>query len=379
MQRYLVENQDYRSLVWFLLFATCTAITFCMAPPIASGQEDTPDRGGNSAEMGDQRLAIAEIDDAIAAFMDKSAATAATVAIGWKGKIIYSRGYGTCDRRGRMPTTPRTTMRLASCTKPFTAAAISELVARDIICSETLVFDYLAIRPKDDLLNDERVRQVTVGHLLDHRGGWDRDATFDPLYRIEMIRQSMRIARLQKHHIARYMWQHPLQADPGAEEHYSNFGYLLLGLVIEKATGKSYVESVRELLGDSLDVEGIMISSQVQRNRKSYEVHYPDENQLNLHLRDSASGLATNAETLCRFMDAYWLDGQKRDEERNRFYYQFGTHPWTTTAIMEQRLDKINYAILLNSRDNEEYETDNDAFREHFNGVLDDVKSRLAR
>ena len=327
------------------------------------------------------------IDEEIKRFMETIGATSATVAIGYQDRMVFSRGYGFSDSHGKVATTPRTTMRLASCSKPFTAALIRILIDRGDISQDTLVFEFLEIRPRsrqgsesgqvDGRLADARIKQITIDHLLKHRGGWNRQETLDPMYQISDIKKELRVGKMTKRHIVRYMWGQPLQFPPGSQEQYSNFGYLLLGLVIEKVTGKSYIESVRELLGDSLGADEISISSRFKQNRKSREVFYPNDNRLDLQLRDSASGLATNSETVCRFMEDYWIDGRKRDSDRNRYFFQYGTHAFTTTTVMEQRLDGINYAIMLNSRRNDTYDEDNEVIRHNFNLVLDSVRSRL--
>ena len=76
-------------------------------------------------------------------------------------------------------------------------------------------------------------------------------------------------------------------------------------------------------------------------------------------------------------MSRYWLDGVPRRDHRNIYLYHFGTHPQTTTALMEQRLDGLHYAILFNSRREESYMADNDRIREQLNLVLDAIGGKL--
>ena len=319
-----------------------------------------------------------EIDRQVRLVMQAIGASAATVAINRDGTLVYSKGFGVSDRRGKIDTSTRSTMRLASCTKPFTAAAIRTLVERGDIALDTPVYSFLAIRPTQELA-DPRVEQIVVADLLEHRGGWDREQTLDPMYQLEQIRNSVKTRRLEKSHIVRYMWDQPLQFDPGTRRAYSNFGYLLLGLVIEKVTGKSYVESIRELVTDPIGATEITISSPWKQHRQSREVHYTEENLLDLHLRDSSSGLASNAETLCQFMQHYWLDGRKRNRRwrSNRYHYQIGTHPFTTTTLVEQRMDGIDFALMFNSRRNEHYHEDNAAIRDRFNSLMERMSDEL--
>jgi CubicO group peptidase (beta-lactamase class C family) len=214
---------------------------------------------------------------------------------------------------------------------------------------------------------------------MTHSGGWDRDSTIDPLFMTNEIGREMRIGQVEKRHLVRYMWSRPLQFDPGTDSHYSNFGYLLLGLAIEKATGKSWIESVRELIADPLEIDDFSMSSTSRAARSPSEVFYKHDNDINPRIRDSSDGLTTSAPSLCKFMSRYWLDGNPRNDYRNEYFYQIGTHPFTTTAIIEQRLDGLNYAILFNSRRSENYVVDNEKIREQFNLVLDAIGTQLGK
>lgn len=316
------------------------------------------------------------IDAQVTQSMDAIGATAAALAISYNGRVVYSKGYGHSDRRGRKPTSERIAMRLASCTKPFTAAAIRELIRQGKIDIDTRVFDYLDIPPWAALA-DRRIREITISDLLTHRGGWDRDQTFDPMYEIDRLKSELGVSKVTKKHIVRYMWDQPLQNSPGTVRSYSNFGFLLLGLVIEKATDQSYVVAIRDLVTAPIDAGEVFLSSSVRRNRKSREVFYPKENKLNLHLRDSASGLATDAVTLCNFMEHYWLDGRKRKSRDGWFFFQIGTHPFCTSAFMEQREDGISFSALFNRRREDHYLEDNAQVRARLNQAIDRIAETL--
>lgn len=304
-------------------------------------------------------------------------ASAATIAIGRGDATVFQKGYGFSDRKRKIPTKTDATMRIASCSKPITRTAIEALIRQGKLQRDTLIFDYLGIQPDDNSLNDDRIRQITIEHLMEHKGGWDRDATFDPLFTTDEIAQGLGVRRVEKHDIVRYMWSRPLQFDPGTEDHYSNFGYLLLGLAIEKATGDSWIKSVRDLIATPLGIDDFSLSSASSSSRASGEVRYERESNIDSRIRDSSDGLTTSAPSLCKFMSRYWLDGVPRRDHRNIYLYHFGTHPQTTTALMEQRLDGLHYAILFNSRREESYMADNDRIREQLNLVLDAIGGKL--
>ena len=324
-----------------------------------------------------QNESQAAIDQVMGQLMQICDASAATIAIGRGDAIVFQKGYGFSDRQRKVPTKLDATMRIASCTKPITRTAVEVLIRRGKLQRDTLIFDFLGIPPDENGLNDERIRQITIEHLMNHEGGWDRDATFDPLFNTDKIAQKLRVRNVEKNHIVRYMWSMPLQFDPGTENRYSNFGYLLLGLAIEKATGESWINSVRELIATPLGVDDFSLSSASSSARAPGEVTYERESNINSRIRDSSDGLTTSAPSLCKFMSDYWLDGVPRGDFRSIYIYYFGTHPQTTTAVMEQRLDGLHYAILFNSRREESYMADNERIREQFNLVLDGIGGKL--
>ena len=364
-----IFSVSQRLALVLMLFVACAAMG--LEKLVAGPFQD------ENASAAPQQVDRPVIDDEVQRHMEGIGATAATLAITFEGRIVYRKGFGFSDRRKKIPTQLRTTMRIASCTKPFTAAAIFELIDSGDLTEDTPVFEFLGIAPVGELA-DERVRDITVAHLLEHQGGWDHNQTFDPLYQIAAIKKNLRVRRVEKRHIVRYMWKQPLQFQPGARKSYSNFGYLLLGLVIEKATGKSYINSIRDLVIEPGEGDSISISSPVRSNRRSREVHYPRENKLNYQLRDSASGLTTTSEVLAKFMSKYWITGKPLSGQRF-FHFQFGSHPGTTTAMMEQRLDKIHVALIMNSRRDEHYTNDNNALRDALNRAIDWVKDELIK
>jgi CubicO group peptidase (beta-lactamase class C family) len=348
--------------------------SICVAFILVLSLENQPAFGTQDDQQNESQSAI---DEAMGQLMQTCDATAATIAIGRGDSIVFQKGYGFSDRRRKTPTKPDATMRVASCTKPITRTVVELLIRQGKLERDTLIFDYLGIQPGEGGLNDERIRLITIEHLMKHEGGWDRDATFDPLFITDQIAQEIKVGNVEKNHIVRYMWSKPLQCDPGTENHYSNFGYLLLGLAIEKATGKSWINSVREMVGTPLGVDDFSLSSTSASARALSEVTYERESNINSRIRDSTDGLTTSAPTLCKFMSEYWLDGVPRGDFRSIYLYYFGTHPFTTTAIMEQRLDGLHYAILFNSRREERFMADNEKIREQFNLVLDAVGGKL--
>jgi CubicO group peptidase (beta-lactamase class C family) len=169
----------------------------------------------------------------------------ATLCVAREGRIVYDRGFGYAE--GKQSTQPNSKMRIASISKPITAVAILQLVEHGKLKLEDKVFHVLDLEEPKKAKFDARWRQVTIHQLLQHTGGWDRDKAFDPMFVSPDICEHFKIKPpAMQQDIIRYMLEKPLQFDPGTRYAYSNFGYCLLGRVIEKLTGKKYEEYVRK-------------------------------------------------------------------------------------------------------------------------------------
>jgi N-acyl-D-amino-acid deacylase len=172
-----------------------------------------------------------------------------SIAVARHGKIVYNRGFGHADLERKQPVQPNSLFRIASVSKPLTAVAVLQLVEHGKLHLDAKVFDVLGLEePKEKGVKfDARWRHITIQQLLQHTGGWDRDRAFDPMFHNDAICKELKIeSPARQADIIRYMLRQPLQFDPGSHYNYSNFGYCLLGRVIEKASGKKYEEYVRQ-------------------------------------------------------------------------------------------------------------------------------------
>ena len=194
-----------------------------------------------------------KIDAAMTAFMAANGITAATVAVAKDGVMLAERGYGHRDSARQVPLAADAMFLTASIVKPVTAAAIGQLargrrlaLSDHVFCTGTNAPCWLApaLLPAEP---DRRVGAITIGHLLEHQGGWDADSSGDPMVSEFAIRQALGLAAPpQRDDIIRFVLRQQLDFAPGARTAYSNFGYLLLGQIIEKASGTAYVQYVQE-------------------------------------------------------------------------------------------------------------------------------------
>ena len=318
---------------------------------------------------------FAQVDQIVNDFMDLIGAEAASLAITHNGRSVFVRAYGWADKDKTTPTQPENTFRLASNTKPITAAIVRNLIKSRRIESTTPVFQYLSIEPYNGTFGDERIADITVGHLLEHKGGWDRAQTFDPMYGLDRIKQELGLeSELTVTNLIEYMLAQPLQHTPGETRAYSNFGYFVLGRIIEKAGEATYDEVVQTNIARRLRVDDIRLSALAPEDRDPSEVFYPKESGLDIAFRDAAGGLTSSASSLCTFMKKYWVNGEVRNRRQKRSYFHTGSQPHSTTALMEQRSDGIDYVVLFNARRNGQYQTDQTQFRTNLNRAIDQIK-----
>ncbi len=200
------------------------------------------------------------------------------VALARDGAVVLSKGYGLADKTGSVPVTAASLFRVASLSKPVTAAAVLKLRESGLLDLEARVFDILSdVEPPPGASVDPRLADVTVLDLLRHSGGWDRNASFDPMFRSREIAEVLGVPPpADAAAVIRFMKGQPLDLDPGAKYAYSNFGYCLLGRIIEKITGQSYEAYVREAILIPAGAAGLRLGRSLAADRAEGEVAYYD-------------------------------------------------------------------------------------------------------
>jgi N-acyl-D-amino-acid deacylase len=173
----------------------------------------------------------------------------ALVAIAKDGRLVLDQGYGVASFKPRVPMQPGMTGCLGSVTKPITAAAILKLREEGKLDIEDRLIDVLSdLRPFPGLrIADPRFRDIRVHHLLFHGGGFGSQWAKSPHYDRAAERAKARGARQRVYVGAevaaldyRLAMSTPLKFAPGTDHSYSNFGFVTLRLVVERASGTTY-------------------------------------------------------------------------------------------------------------------------------------------
>jgi len=162
-----------------------------------------------------------------------SGAFSGDVLLASKGKAIFTESYGFADRGTKTSNTLNTRFRIGSMNKMFTAVSILQLEQNGKLSLDDPLIKFLPDYP-----NKELAQKVTVRHLLTHTGG--TGDFFGPEFAAHRL--ELRTAE----DYVKLFGSRPLRFEPGSKWEYSNYGFLLLGMVVEKASGQPYYDYVRD-------------------------------------------------------------------------------------------------------------------------------------
>ncbi len=212
----------------------------------------------------------------INSFLHKWTIAGASIAISKDGKLIFARGFGYADSASKTETQPYNQFRIASISKLITATAIMKLQEDGKLALNDKVFGAGGILndPYFDEPKDKRVYDITVAQLLGHESGWSQrygDQMFMPV----LIASGMGVKPpVDTKTIVRFALNKKLQYTPGTARAYSNLGYSLLGLVIEKVSGMSYEEYCRQAIFEPLGIYDMAIAGNLSSDKTPFEVTY---------------------------------------------------------------------------------------------------------
>ena len=235
-------------------------------------------------------------------FRRKYRVPASSIAITRNGQFVYDEAKGMADREKLQPVQQDSLFRIASVTKPITSVAIFTLLEQGKLNLNDKVFGPSGIlgekygKPP----YKQYVTAVTVDHLLTHTsGGWPNDST-DPMFRFDSWDQTKLITWTLENL--------PLTYPPGEHWAYSNFGYCVLGRVIEQVTGQPYGSYVQASILAPCGITDMKIAENKMKQRAPAEVVYygqygEDPYKFNVTRMDSHGGWIASAQDLVIFLD----------------------------------------------------------------------------
>lgn len=351
-------------------------------------------------------------DDEMLSFMRARSIPGGALAVSRGGKLVLARGYGWADREAREQVAPGALFRIASVSKPITAVAVMKLLedSGGQVTLDTPIFSVLEVKPHlaAGQEADPRLARLTIREVLQHTAGWDPGKSFDPMFRPRLIARETGVPPpAEPSAIIPYMLGFRLIHDPGAQETYSNFGYCVLGRLVEKLSGMTYEAYVQQRLLAPLGIRRMRIGHTLRELRAPGEVCYydpghgenvmcPEPGQIvpsaygtfYLEAMDAHGGWIASASDLVRFACAFddpqhspllkpasvaamfarptgssgyeadgrpkaayyacgWLVRPTGDGKANHWHN--GSLPGTSTLLV-RRHDGLNWAVLFNQR-----------------------------
>ena len=224
------------------------------------------------------------------------------VLVAENGKVIFKKGYGMANMEWNIPIETDTKFRLGSITKQFTSMLILQLVQEGKIKIEGKLTDYLPDYRKD---TGDR---ITIHQLLNHTSGIPSYTGLPNFFR-EISRNPYTVSDFVKKYTSG-----DLEFEPGSKFSYNNSGYFLLGAIVERLTGKSYEQALKERIFDPVGMKnsGYDLHETILAKRAAgYEKRpgaYINAPYLDMSLPYAAGSLYSTVEDLYLWDQALYTD-----------------------------------------------------------------------
>lgn len=254
-----------------------------------SGNENPPPTKQND---------IVAIDNAVQSFMTTYSIPGVAIAIAKEGKLVYVKSYGKMSSSDNTTITNSSLFRIASVSKPITAVGIMKLLEAGKLTLDSKVFGSSGILGTDYPSAPAATHDITVRHLLHHTTNtWPNDGT-DPMFKQPTYSHNQLINWTLANYNA---------GTTRGVYKYSNFGYCLLGRIIEKLSGKSYEQYIKDEVLAPSGITKMTLGGSKLADRKPGEVIYTgqggfDPYAYNVPRMDAHGGWIASATDLARFM-----------------------------------------------------------------------------
>lgn len=273
-------------------------------------------------------------------------------------ELVYQNSFGFADIQKREPVNDQSLFRIASISKPITAVAILKLVEDGKLALDQKVFGETGILSYNygTPPYSPDIKKITVRHLLEHSSGWINEPN-DPMFQNNEWDVETLISDIVNNRLLEY--------EPGTQQVYLNFGYCLLGKIIENVSKMNYEKYVNEFVMYPSGIYNLKIAGNTKADRFEEEVLYYGQEKsitpytMNVSRMDSHGGWVSNAEDLIKFI--HLIDGGDHVEDiltkvsLQQMY--FGNSSWSHTGSLPGSLSNLvklnkefSYAVLVNTR-----------------------------
>jgi CubicO group peptidase (beta-lactamase class C family) len=303
------ENPQMKKLLKIVAGTVLALVFISVVSLLVFGRNDHDNLKGSVPEQLDQYL--------------NEQAFLGAVLISKDGKALFSKGYGEAAKD--LPNSPTTLYQIASLSKSFTAVAVMQLSEKNLLSIDDPIAKYLPDVPHGE--------EVTVAHLLSHSSGipdylqpkfqFDYSKAWKPLELYNVVRDA------------------DLEFTPGTSFHYSNTGYVLLGLIIEEVSGQSYADYIKEHIFMPSGMNHSMFSIPEGTKGAAGHVGGKAGPAMDNSAAYAAGDIISTAEDLARF-DQSLRDGILLSKDTanlmetthaSKFPYQYG-YGWYTQEVM---------------------------------------------
>jgi CubicO group peptidase (beta-lactamase class C family) len=195
-----------------------------------------------------------------------------------EGRLVYARGYGWAPAGTAAPM-PTSLFRIASLSKPITATALMLLVQQGLLSLSDPIVQHLSLTPPPGASADPRLSQVTLLQTAQMTAGFPASdgSTADPMFSDQAIAQALNVPLpVTVPEIMQWTTGRPLASALGTAYSYSDYGYLLLGQVIQAVSGMPYEQFVQQHVFAPIGVSGPQIGYPFQNEALPGEVTYDD-------------------------------------------------------------------------------------------------------
>lgn len=253
------------------------------------------------------------------------------------GEVVWSGAVGWSDLAHKVRATPATIYRIGSTSKALTATALARLVDRRVIDLDAPITHYLPDLPNPDWNN------ITPRMLASHTAGiphYKDNTEVVGLYRSIALSTKFFTASAA----AEVFDESPLLYEPGEDFEYSSLGFVLLGAVMEAATGKDFLSIVEEEVFTQAGTSSAQPSPRTSQPDDAFATFYYKDHEryrrwraVDLSHRLPGGGFAATAENLARIGGLQFQDAYLSKETRTQF--------WAPQKLNNGEVNSQNYAL----------------------------------
>ncbi len=287
MKKYRIKKQ-YRTRVRLVLFSIIALIVFalskcscsCSHSDIANKEQDTVPNFRLNDTLTNALTDVAQLhglDSIMQRYLKRWEINGAQLAVTRNDSLLYAKGYGWADVEKQEPMEPHHIMRIASVSKLVTAVGIMKLREMGRVRLSDHVFGpngVLNDTAYTNVIKDKRYFDITVEQLMRHQAGFNNYAG-DPMFSTRYIIMQNHLAAPPDHRtLLRILLKRRLGYTPGTARCYSNLGFTLLSMIIERRSGMPYEAFMQKHVLNPAGCHDFHIAGTYLKDRRHNEVHY---------------------------------------------------------------------------------------------------------